>query len=78
VPVVRNTGGLADTVHDGKNGFVFNGKSPEQFLVALHRAVDCFADKKALQEFRLNGMRGDYSWRHSAKEYMEYYKEMSQ
>ncbi len=82
IPIVRRTGGLADTVvdvdeHPKKgNGFVFSGKSPEQFLKAIHRAMGLFQKGKKLAVLRVRGMRGDYSWTHSAKEYMKYYREI--
>ncbi|MEO6694582.1 MAG: glycogen/starch synthase [Ignavibacteria bacterium] len=79
VPIVRKTGGLADTVKDyhefGEkgNGFSFNESSPQSLLATINRAVDVFSDKSAWKKIMLSGMQEDFSWKHSAEEYMRLY-----
>ncbi len=79
IPVVRHTGGLADTVFDvsenvkAGNGLVFKGHSPEKFLEALMRAVKLFEDSKKLAALRKQGMKNDFSWDRSAQEYKKLY-----
>jgi starch synthase len=79
VPVVRKTGGLADTVEPvdpatGKGtGFVFEKAVPEVMMAALRQAVQTFADKKAWLKIMKNGMKQDYSWAQSARKYVQGY-----
>ncbi|OHD53735.1 MAG: hypothetical protein A2Y33_07330 [Spirochaetes bacterium GWF1_51_8] len=74
VPVVRYTGGLADTVKDGKTGFVFKNYNPEDMMAALKKAIDMYRtsqDKwKKLME---NAMKEDWSWKKAIKSYNELY-----
>ncbi len=80
VPVVRNTGGLADTIkdwHDYKNtgnGFSFNDYSGEALVSAVKRAVETFMDKIAWKKIQANGMKEDFTWDSSAEEYLKLYK----
>jgi starch synthase len=81
LPVVRATGGLADTVVEydpasGKgNGFVFTGYSAEEFLAAIERALLILAQPEAHRRAMQNGMEGDYSWERTAERYVEAYRE---
>jgi starch synthase len=72
-PVVRATGGLADTVVDGINGFAFADASPEELLATLHRAVVAWHDKPRWRAMQLDGMGRDFSWRAPAQQYAELY-----
>ncbi len=80
VPVVRHTGGLADTVHDyyqahdEGNGFSFNDFTPYALWSSLQRASNLFPQKEVWQEIMLRGMRADFSWKNSARQYMEVYE----
>jgi starch synthase len=80
VPIVRKTGGLADTVtdfheYDEKgNGFSFEDSTSSALLSTIKRAVDIFNDKKTWKKIMLRGMKEDFSWTHSAKYYFELYK----
>jgi starch synthase len=79
VPVVRETGGLADTVNNFNpktgegTGFVFKKHDTKAFLEAIDRAFEAFKDPKLWQKIMKNGMRCDFSWRASAKKYVELY-----
>ncbi len=80
VPLVRETGGLADTVirfnektEDG-NGFVFKQYEAAAFLKELKRALKIFEDKKTWIKIMRNGMKCDFSWNSSAKKYVDLYK----
>lgn len=73
VPVVRKTGGLADTVFEGKNGFVFGPRTVEDFLSALRRAHSAYELKERWDYLVSQGLRGDYSWGPSAREYEDMY-----
>ncbi len=85
VPIVRNTGGLADTVVDYTpeglqsglaNGFVFDAFEPAAMLDALARAFELYRDKPAWTRLMQNGMRHDFSWRVSAQKYAALYKKL--
>ena len=79
VPVVRKTGGLADTVQDfhefgGKgNGFSFYDYAPHILKDTIERALSIFYDKKTWQTIMKRGMAADFSWTASAKSYLELY-----
>lgn len=79
VPVVRRTGGLADTVTDidehpeTANGFVFDEFSSFALEAALRRACVAFRNKGAWRRLQSNGMSRDYSWRASAARYVDVY-----
>ena len=71
VPVVKETGGLADTVQDSVTGFSFRRHTVEDFWQAMRRAIYVYnADKDLWREIQRNGMTADYSWERSAAEYV--------
>jgi len=84
VPVVRKTGGLADTVIDwyesklngsyNGNGFSFYEYSGKALANTVKKAVELFADKSVWRKLQQNGMNIDFSWEHSAKQYIELYR----
>jgi len=81
VPIVRATGGLADTVANhrtnSKNstGFAFKNHTTKSCLRALKRAVKIYRDdEKSWRRLQQNGMASDFSWETSAKKYIELYR----
>ncbi len=80
VPVVRATGGLDDTVEafDGKagTGFKFSEYSPEALLAAIREAVEVYRQPNLWRHLMHNGMRKDFSWANSAKEYVKIYQQL--
>jgi starch synthase len=80
VPVVRRTGGLADTVADYSpqtgegNGFVFERYTPHACFVALLRAMEAFRRPAEWRLLQHRGMEADYSWGVSARQYVEVYR----
>ena len=80
VPIVRRTGGLADTVKDYHefsekgNGFVFEDYTSYALYSTIERALTMYKDLKVWKEIMMRGMKEDFSWKHSAKEYMRLYK----
>ena len=83
VPVVRNTGGLADTVKPWNaatgegTGFVFDHFTGDGLGWAMTRAIESWRDRKGWQKLMKNGMAMDYSWRHQAAEYVELYARLA-
>jgi starch synthase len=81
VPVVRATGGLADTVSPlgagegaGGTGILFGPPSAESLLGAVEEALALYAQPGALQRARRNGMARDFSWELSARKYLDLYR----
>jgi len=84
VPIVRKTGGLADTVHDWDElhsykldtgtGFSFNDHTGYALINGVERAINCFSVKNIWEKIQSNGMKKDYSWKRSAEQYIELYK----
>lgn len=77
VPIVRNVGGLSDTVIDADlpegNGIKFDEFSAEKFELAFERALKVYQNKNLMEKLIINGMSADFSWNKSAKEYLELY-----
>ena len=83
VPIVRRVGGLADTVVDANSaniaagtatGIVFDAATAEALAGAVQRALALFRDRRSWKKIQLTGMRQDFSWRHSAAEYLHLYE----
>jgi len=75
VPVVRATGGLADTVQDLITGFTFNDYTAAAFWNALQRALHIYhVDRASWQAIQRNGLAADYSWERSALGYQQLYE----
>lgn len=76
IPIVRKTGGLADTVIDGITGFVFEQYSDSALLETIKRACKTYQDKPAWQRLIINAMSKDFSWRSSCQTYRELYTKL--
>jgi starch synthase len=76
VPIVRATGGLADTVREGYegNGFRFHPYEASHFADAIGRALHAFRDREGWAMLRERGMREDNSWTHAAAQYAGLYR----
>ena len=80
VPVVRRTGGLADTVEEfdaltGRgNGFVFSDRKPSGFRRAIDRALSLWRDRGSWTRLQRNGMTADFGWSAPAERYLEVYR----
>jgi starch synthase len=80
VPIVRKTGGLADTIVQwggGKGtGFLFNEFSPEAMVESISEAVRVFENKAIWAKIMHNGMKEDFSWERSSSKYVNLYEEI--
>jgi len=85
VPVVRATGGLADTVVDANpatlaagtaNGFVFTEANSQALWLTIKRALALWPDRESWLRLIRTGMGADWSWHHSAREYGYLYQEI--
>ena len=81
VPIVRETGGLKDTVHPYEawcgagNGFTFADYNSNDMLYVIRQAVDLYYNNPtAFQGLRTSGMAEDFSWKRSAEAYNDIYR----
>jgi starch synthase len=74
VPVVREVGGLTDTVREPVTGFGFVGYNSDEFWNALARALYVYRNHPdQWREIQHNGMTADFTWQTSAERYCELY-----
>lgn len=80
VPVVRETGGLKDSITDcgdgTGNGFTFKTYNANDMLYAIHRALGAYANEQDWPVLVERALRCDFSWGRSANEYMRLYREL--
>lgn len=82
VPIVRETGGLKDTVHayneySGEgNGFSFTNYNAHDYLHTVRRALAMYRDEEQWKRIVANGAKEDYSWNRSAKAYLSLYTDL--
>ncbi len=85
IPIVRHTGGLADTVTDTTpetlenstaTGFSFTATTATALLAAVTRALQYYQDSEAWQQIMINGMKQDFSWKRSAEQYLDLFEKV--
>jgi len=82
IPVVRETGGLKDTVQSynkeegSGNGFTFINYNAHEMSDMVQQALVVYSNKEEWEKVIKNAMNSDYSWQQSAKQYQEIYKKM--
>jgi starch synthase len=84
IPIVRNTGGLADTVigeqgsgvENNSTGIIFEKDNADDLLAAILRGLEYYKDKKIWKQMQLNAMQQDFSWKNSAQQYMRLYSKI--
>ena len=80
VPIVRKTGGLADSVDDFNpekeegTGFVFEKYDPFSLTIAVIRASELYRQKKEWEKLMKRAMAKDFSWEKSAAEYVKLFE----
>ncbi len=83
VPVVRETGGLYDTIKPYNtedktgNGITFKTYNAHDMYDAVRRAVELYSNKRQWKALRTNAMSADFSWSSSAKKYLEMYDSLN-
>ena len=84
LPIVRETGGLKDTVDDYNeythcgNGISFSEYCSDDFLGAMQRAKKIYSNEKLYKQLQQNAMQCDFSWKKSADIYMKLFKQILQ
>ncbi|AIQ53046.1 glycogen synthase GlgA [Paenibacillus sp. FSL R7-0331] len=84
IPVVRETGGLNDTVQSyieetGQgNGFTFKDYNAHDMMFTLRRAVSLYHKPEHWKKVTKNAFAGDYSWNVSAQQYIDIYNKISE
>ena len=73
VPLVRRVGGLADTVDEGRTGFLFDEPSALALQAAFERALQAWRDPARWQALMRAGMTQELSWEGPAREYLALY-----
>ncbi|HPE95551.1 MAG TPA: glycogen synthase GlgA [Bacillota bacterium] len=73
VPIVRQAGGLFDTIHEDDNGFTFYEYNGGEMLYAVNRALGYYSDAEKWSRLIIRVMKKDFSWDVSAKKYIELY-----
>ena len=76
VPIVRETGGLYDTIKPygaGGNGFTFSAYNAHDMLYVIREAEGVYRDADKWHELMLRAMSVDFSWGASAKKYISMY-----
>jgi starch synthase len=85
IPIVRKTGGLADTVVDTlpetldrhtASGIVFNEASSGSLLEAIKRALILYSVPDTWKKMQINAMKKDFSWQRSAEQYLALYENL--
>jgi starch synthase len=77
LPIGHSTGGLAETISDGKSGILFRSPSVEGLLGAACRAFSIFGSKRRLNEMRCNAMARAFSWHDAARSYDTLYRRIA-
>ena len=84
IPIVRKTGGLADTVEDFDpgtdrgTGFVFEKIDSLSLMIAIVRAYQSWLYKDSWRQLQIRAMEKDFSWQNSARQYVELFKKAIQ
>jgi starch synthase len=76
LPIAHATGGLSDTIEDGRTGFLFSDFSGDGLKSACHRAFDVFAEDAQLESMRQAAMARSFSWSEAARRYLHLYRSL--
>ena len=76
LPIARRTGGLSETIHDGKTGMLFEHAEWGEFHDAITQAFDLYQTPKDFQQMRRAAMALNFEWRDSAERYGALYRDL--
>ena len=76
VPIVRETGGLYDSIKPLHNGYTFANYNAHDMLYVIRQAISAYKNKEEWAKLMYRAATTDFSWNHSAKEYEALYLDM--
>ena len=76
LPIAHRTGGLAETIEDGKTGFLFEAPLAEGFANALQLAFEAYGSTKRISDMRRAAMAQKFDWGASAQAYSNLYRQI--
>lgn len=76
LPIAHATGGLADSIRDGKTGFLFGSPTPEALRDAIIRALNVYVRPGEFAAMRKSAMAEDFGWGPAASRYEELYNRL--
>ena len=80
IPVAYAGGGIVETIDDVADergsGFIFHDYTVDSLLGKLNEAIDCFNDGESWEQIVLAGMNRDFTWKNSAEEYDQLYRQL--
>jgi starch synthase len=77
LPIGHKTGGLADTIDDGRTGFLFEQPSTQSFLGAICRAFGTFGQRRRFNGMRNDAMATSFAWGPSVEAYHGVYSRLA-
>ena len=80
IPVAYAGGGIVETIDDVADergsGFIFHDYTVDSLLGKLNEAIECFNDGESWEQIVLAGMNRDFTWKNSAEEYDQLYRQL--
>lgn len=76
VPIASDTGGLHDSILNGKDGFLFKKNSSRSLIKGVKKALHAYSDKNRFNRMVERAMKKDFSWKKSALLYKKLYKDI--
>jgi len=74
IPIAARTGGLIDTIDDGRTGFLFQKGSTHDLITTIKKVLKVYEDPERFEKMRKEAMREDFSWDKSATLYKKLYQ----
>jgi starch synthase len=74
LPIAHATGGLVDSIEDGKTGFLFSHASADALEGAIVRALQVYGEPRKRASMRRAAMARDFTWTSAAEEYEKVYR----
>jgi starch synthase len=74
IPIAHATGGLVDTIEDGKTGFLIDRVTFPALMHGIERALAVYRSPKAWRKMQAQAMARDFGWEGSAREYLAIYE----
>jgi starch synthase len=76
IPIAHRTGGLGETIHHGKTGFLFDRPDAEALHAAVATAFELYQNPKDFSAMRRAAMALNFDWSESAARYGELYRQL--